>query len=257
MLGGIRYQGMVPLTSGHGVRKDQAVSPLHGGLVGQGRCTAAPGLAAQGGFWGGRSSGEHLQQRALGRAFLLRVSWQLFHASETVSAMGSSSLKVKESQPRARVAAEVAEAWATMAVSSPATPPDEGNSANWGIWDVLQPWRILAEVIQLPDWRGRLEAAKRHAMSKHFTWAFTSPCQSTSHGLSSRAGGVKTTLLDTSHYLQEWKAGAKSCQMQQSKYILGIHGAAPTRDQACAFPYGTPKGNHEDCFDFSVGWISL
>lgn len=108
--GGIRYQGMVPLTSGHGVRKDQAVCPLHGASVGQGRCTAAPGLATQGGFWGGRSSGEHLQQRALGRAFLLRVSWQLFRASETVSAMGSSSLKVKESKPRARVAAEVAEA---------------------------------------------------------------------------------------------------------------------------------------------------
>lgn len=68
---------------------------------------------------------------------------------------------------------------------------------------------------------------------------------------------MKTTLLATSHYLQDWKAGAKSCQMQQSKYILGIRGAAPTRDQVCAFPYGTPKGNHEDCFDFGVGWISL
>lgn len=65
---------------------------------------------AQDGFWGGGSSSGCLQQRALGRACLLRVSWQFFHASETVSAMGSSSLTVKESKPRARVAAEVVQA---------------------------------------------------------------------------------------------------------------------------------------------------
>lgn len=70
---------------------------------------AAAGLA-QSGFWGRRSRDDHLQQCALSTAFLVRVSWQLFRASKTVSAMGSSSLNVKESKPRARVAVEVAQA---------------------------------------------------------------------------------------------------------------------------------------------------
>jgi len=64
-------------------------------------------------------------------------------------------------------------------------------------------------------------------------------CQSTSHGLSPHAGDMKRTLLATSHCLQEWKDGAKSCQVQQSRYTLGIHGAAPVMDLVCASPYAT------------------
>lgn len=76
---------------------------------GQGRHMPALG-AAQDGSWGGQSRGEHFQQSALGRAFLLRVSWQFFHANKIVSAMGSSGLNDKESKARARVNAEAAQA---------------------------------------------------------------------------------------------------------------------------------------------------
>lgn len=109
MLGGIRYQGTVLPSSGHRVRRNEAVSALHEGLMGQGRCMAAPGLA-QDVFWGRQSGSEHLQRHVLSRAFLLRVSWQFFHSSKTVSAMGSSSANVKESKPHARVIPEVAQA---------------------------------------------------------------------------------------------------------------------------------------------------
>lgn len=50
---------------------------------------------------------------------------------------------------------------------------------------------------------------------------------------------METTLLATSHDLQEWKAGTKSCQMQQCKYTFGISGPIPMTDPTCASPYST------------------
>lgn len=40
-------------------------------------------------------------------------------------------------------------------------------------------------------------------------------------------------------YLQEGKSRAKFCQIENSKYALGIPGAAPTADLICACPYVT------------------
>lgn len=52
---------------------------------------------------------------------------------------------------------------------------------------------------------------------------------------------MKTIILATSPYLQGGKSRAKSCQIQQSKYVLGIPGAAPTADLICACPSVTNK----------------
>jgi len=88
MLRRIWYQGTVTPTSGHGVKKDQGLSPLGtGARQGRGGTWLLPAFLRM--VLGGWSSGEHLQQRVLSRAFLLRVSWQFFRASETVSAVGS------------------------------------------------------------------------------------------------------------------------------------------------------------------------
>lgn len=63
--------------------------------------------------------------------------------------------------------------------------------------------------------------------------------QSTSHGPLTSSGGMKTILLSASPYLHEGKCRAKSCQIQQFKYALGIPGAAPTSDLICACPCAT------------------
>lgn len=67
------------------------------------------------------------------------------------------------------------------------------------------------------------------------------------HRLSPHAGGMRTALLGVCHYLHKWKAWAKSCQMQQPKYNLGIHGAAPTMNPILSSPYVAPlkmPGSH-------------
>lgn len=115
-----------------------------------------------------------------------------------------------------------------MALSSPATTSDEESGGIWGNGDVLQhgvsPQRWYNFPIAERGWKWPKDTSRRN----------------TSHGLSSHAGGMKTTLLTTSHYLQDWKAGAKSCQVQQSEYTLGIHGAAPMTEPVRASPYATP-----------------
>lgn len=77
--------------------------------------------------------------------------------------------------------------------------------------------------------------ARRCTMLKHL------------HRLSPHAGGMRTALLGVCHYLHKWKAWAKSCQMQQPKYNLGIHGAAPTTNPILSSPYVAPlkmPGSH-------------
>lgn len=77
--------------------------------------------------------------------------------------------------------------------------------------------------------------ARRCTMLKHL------------HRLSPHAGGMRTALLGVCHYLHKWKAWAKSCHMQQPKYNLGIHGAAPTMNPILSSPYVAPlkmPGSH-------------
>lgn len=69
-------------------------------------------------------------------------------------------------------------------------------------------------------------------------WPRDTSHQSTAYGCLTCSGGMKTALL-APPYLQEGGSGAKSCQIQQSKYALGIPGAAATADPTCACPYVT------------------
>lgn len=89
-------------------------------------------------------------------------------------------------------------------------------------------------------------------------WPRDTSHQSTSHGRLTCSGGMKTTLLATSPYPQEGKYGAKSCQIQQSKYALGIPGAAPTADPVFACPCIThTKGTVRTDLTSAVTWLSL
>lgn len=107
--------------------KDEAVPLSALGLRGRaGTCLL---LGCSGWFLGSSEQCEHLQQCALGRAFLVRVSWQFFHANKIVSAMGSSGLNDKESKARARIDAEAA-GISTDGSEFLAIPSDEENGPN-------------------------------------------------------------------------------------------------------------------------------
>lgn len=122
----------------------------------------------------------------------------------------------------------------TCSERCPAISCNEGKGASLG----LRCFTALAYLLR-DDRTSRSLRQAENSQEVHYVKALA---QASPH-----AGGMRTALLGVCHYQPKWKTWAKSCQMQQPKYNLGIHGAAPMMNPNLSSPYVAPlkmSGSH-------------